>query len=66
MNCKLEYKTIGFEYDPATGKETQGIIGHFFIPAYQRGYRWTRYEVEKLLDDISESGSSPIIVGRLA
>ncbi|WP_374479434.1 DUF262 domain-containing protein [Zoogloea sp.] len=55
MNCKLEYKTIGFGYDPATGEETQGIKGHFFIPAYQRGYRWTRDEVNKLLDDISES-----------
>ncbi len=26
----------------------------FFIPAYQRGYRWTRRQVTDLLDDISE------------
>jgi hypothetical protein len=26
----------------------------FFIPAYQRGYRWTRRQVTELLDDISE------------
>jgi len=26
----------------------------FFVPSYQRGYRWTEYEVTALLDDISE------------
>lgn len=26
----------------------------FFIPAYQRGYRWTRRQVTELLDDIKE------------
>ncbi len=26
----------------------------FFIPAYQRGYRWTTRQVEDLLDDITE------------
>lgn len=26
----------------------------FFIPAYQRGYRWTTRQVEDLLDDIAE------------
>lgn len=55
MNYTLEYKTIGFGFDPNTGKENTGISGHFFIPAYQRGYRWTQDEVKKLLDDISES-----------
>ena len=25
---------------------------NFFIPSYQRGYRWTKNEVERLLDDI--------------
>lgn len=28
--------------------------GSFCIPEYQRGYRWTQYEVEKLLNDIYE------------
>ncbi len=28
------------------------IAGKFFIPNYQRGYRWTEREVERLLDDI--------------
>ncbi|NPA83377.1 MAG: DUF262 domain-containing protein, partial [Epsilonproteobacteria bacterium] len=27
---------------------------HFFIPRYQRGYRWGRQEVEELLEDILE------------
>lgn len=26
----------------------------FFIPAYQRGYRWTERQVEELLEDIDE------------
>ncbi len=31
----------------------------FFIPDYQRGYRWTELEVEKLLDDIWEFKDKP-------
>ena len=26
----------------------------FFVPSYQRGYRWTEYEVNALLDDVNE------------
>ena len=26
----------------------------FYIPAYQRGYRWTKRQVTELLDDIKE------------
>lgn len=26
----------------------------FYIPAYQRGYRWTEQEVKDLLNDITE------------
>ena len=26
----------------------------FYIPDYQRGYRWTRLEVEKLLGDLED------------
>jgi uncharacterized protein with ParB-like and HNH nuclease domain len=25
----------------------------FFVPSYQRGYRWTKSEVTELLDDIN-------------
>ena len=27
---------------------------HFFVPSYQRGYRWTEYEIKALLDDVNE------------
>lgn len=32
------------------------LNGEFFIPAYQRGYRWGRAEVTRLLEDIKQSG----------
>ena len=28
------------------------IAGDFFIPSYQRGYRWTKAEVVRLLEDV--------------
>ena len=31
------------------------IKGHFWVPAYQRGYRWGEEEVTSLLDDILDS-----------
>lgn len=30
------------------------ITGTFFVESYQRGYRWTKSEIEHLLDDIDE------------
>lgn len=59
MSYKLEHKTIGFGVDPISYMPTQGIKGEFFIPSYQRGYRWTIDEVTKLLDDIWESAGQP-------
>ena len=52
---KLETKVVG------------GIKGVFLIPSYQRGYRWGRNEVERLLTDIYENGDNsyclqPIVV----
>ncbi len=40
----------------AIEKKTIGDLkGHrFFVPSYQRGYRWTEFEVTALLDDVSE------------
>ncbi len=35
------------------------IAGRFFVARYQRGYRWGRHEVERLLDDIQESNGAP-------
>jgi hypothetical protein len=40
---KIELKSIG------------DLLGmNFFIPAYQRGYRWTEQQVKDLLDDVQE------------
>lgn len=35
------------------------IDGKFYVPAYQRGYRWGRHEVKSLLDDIWEGRGKP-------
>lgn len=35
------------------------IEGTFFVPSYQRGYRWGQVEVRRLLDDIAESLDQP-------
>ena len=32
------------------------IRGSFYIPSYQRGYRWSETEVVRLLDDIYQNG----------
>ena len=55
--AKLETKVVG------------GINGNFFIPSYQRGYRWGKNEVDRLLTDIHQNGESnyclqPIVVRR--
>jgi hypothetical protein len=48
------------------------IEGRFFIPAYQRGYRWGVDEVTRLLDDVAEGRAQasyylqPIVVKRMA
>ena len=34
------------------------IAGDFFVPAYQRGYRWTEHEVGQLLEDIRDSNGA--------
>ncbi len=43
------------------------IAGDFFVPAYQRGYRWTDHEVGQLLEDIRDCDGAtyylqPIVV----
>jgi Protein of unknown function DUF262 len=35
------------------------IKGTFYVPAYQRGYRWGEVEVRRLLDDILDSHGKP-------
>src|SRR5471030_1506800 len=36
-------------------KNVGDIRGNFFVPGYQRGYRWTRHDVTRLLDDVWDS-----------
>lgn len=41
-------------------KSIQELLGlKFFIPNYQRGYRWTEQQVKDLLDDIRDFSSIP-------
>lgn len=45
------------------------VTGDFFIPAYQRGYRWGEQEVLRLLNDIRDSDGAryylqPVVVKR--
>ncbi len=35
------------------------IRGNFFVPSYQRGYRWDTDDVQRLLDDIWKSNGKP-------
>lgn len=54
---KLETKLVG------------SIQGKFYIPSFQRGYRWSRDEVTRLLDDIYSNGTKnyclqPVVVRR--
>ena len=50
-----------------THKTVGEIRGHFFVPSYQRGYRWDRNDVTCLLDDVWSSRGTdynlqPIVV----
>ena len=57
-NALLEPKLVG------------EIKGKFYVPAYQRGYRWEREHIEMLLNDIWENGDvnyclQPIVVKKI-
>lgn len=46
------------------------IKGNFFIPAYQRGYRWEKEHVQMLLNDVWENGDNnyslqPVVVKKI-
>lgn len=49
MSEQLKLKSI---YELLNNEE--GIPEKFFIPSYQRGYRWTKQQIEDLLEDIWE------------
>ena len=46
-NIELETKNVG------------DLRGLFFLPDYQRGYRWGKDEIERMLDDLYENGTNP-------
>lgn len=55
------------EYGSLSILSVGDITGDFFVPSYQRGYRWTEHEVGQLLDDIKASNGAtyylqPIVV----
>lgn len=57
-NVLLEPKLVG------------DISGKFYIPAYQRGYRWEKEHIKMLLNDIWENGDAnyclqPIVVKKI-
>ena len=50
-------------------KYVADIKGEFFVPSYQRGYRWEKVQTETLLNDIYNNGAQsyclqPIVVRR--
>jgi hypothetical protein len=52
---------------PLTHKTIGEVRGQFFVPGYQRGYRWSPEDVRHLLDDIAESNGEdyslqPVVV----
>ena len=48
---QISLKTVA---DLRVDPENKEKIVHFYIPAYQRGYRWSSLQVTQLLDDIRE------------
>ena len=56
-DIKLDTKLVGL------------IEGKFYIPSFQRGYRWGQDEVTRLLDDVNSNGTKnyclqPVVVRR--
>lgn len=49
-----------------TPKKVSELRSSFFIPDYQRGYRWGRHNVRQLLNDIRDSSNvyylQPVVV----
>ena len=46
-NIQLEEKLVG------------QIEGEFYVPSYQRGYRWDESQVTALLNDVYDNGEKP-------
>ena len=48
----IEKRSEKLKLDTVSVSELMG--NKFYIPDYQRGYRWTHFEVTKLLEDLKE------------
>lgn len=55
MQTTSEIETLPNPVSPLMNKIIGDIRGHFFVPGYQRGYRWDKTDVTRLLDDIWDS-----------
>jgi Protein of unknown function DUF262/Protein of unknown function (DUF1524) len=55
MQPRTEAEAIPDQTYALTHKIIGDIRGRFFVPSYQRGYRWVENDVTRLLDDIWES-----------
>lgn len=51
---KVQVARLENGFIPNEEKGECAVGGRFFIPKYQRGYRWTTLQVEQLMDDINE------------
>lgn len=40
------------QYENPRLEKVSRLQGHFFVPSYQRGYRWGEHEVQALMDDL--------------
>ena len=59
--------SLGLDHALLEPMTVGSIRGDFYVPAYQRGYRWGTHEVQRLLEDIWENLDSgyylqPIVV----
>lgn len=51
---KIEYNSLDLVPVGKLLRSSQSEWLRFYIPAYQRGYRWSAEQVEQLIDDLEE------------
>ena len=51
---KLEYNSLDLIPVGMLLHQKQSEWLRFYVPAYQRGYRWSAEQVEQLIDDLIE------------
>ncbi len=67
---EIENEIVASEKAVLEPKLVGDVAGEFFVPAYQRGYRWGTEQIKMLLNDIWENGDlnyclQPIVVKKL-